>query len=353
MTPRATDWTLALLVVLGFGTGVLSLFSGRDGDAWVFAAHGGAGAGLGLVAGWKLRRVWRRLVSPRAGDGHTYAGAAATLLVAATLLSGWAWSAGGDLYLAGWNLLNWHIALGLALSLAVVAHAGVRARRIRPRDLRGRRQFLHAAGVSATALLAVRLQRPAAAALGLDGAARRWTGSYERGSYDGNAFPVTSWVADSPRALPADMYRLAVSGFVVRPLDLSLAALAGGDELEATRDCTDGFYSTQRWWGGRLGRLLDAAGVAERATHALVVSHTGYRWSFPLEEARSFLLATRVGEEPLSHGHGAPVRLVAPQRRGFQWVKWVVRVELLDGPDLGAAASTLWSSATPEGRGER
>ena len=83
-----------------------------------------------------------------------------------------------------------------------------------------------------------------------------------------------------------------------------------------------------------------------------MISHTGYRWSFEAEDARRCLLATHVGAEPLTHGHGAPVRLVAPGRRGFQWVKWVVRVELHGGPDLGAPASTLWSSFTPEGRGE-
>lgn len=83
-----------------------------------------------------------------------------------------------------------------------------------------------------------------------------------------------------------------------------------------------------------------------------VVSHTGYRWSFPLAQARGLLLATMVGDEQLSHDHGAPARLVAPGRRGFQWVKWVSRVELREHPDAGAAASTVWSSLTPAGRGE-
>lgn len=83
-----------------------------------------------------------------------------------------------------------------------------------------------------------------------------------------------------------------------------------------------------------------------------VISRTGYRWSFPLREARGMLLATRVGEEPLSHEHGAPVRLVAPGRRGFQWVKWVVRIEVHAEGDPGAPASTVWSSLTRAGRGE-
>ena len=80
-----------------------------------------------------------------------------------------------------------------------------------------------------------------------------------------------------------------------------------------------------------------------------MISHTGYRWSFSLDDAPS-LLATRVGGEPLSHGHGAPARR-APGRRGFQWVKWVVRLELSEAADLGAPASTILSSFSAEGRG--
>ena len=33
--------------------------------------------------------------------------------------------------------------------------------------------------------------------------------------------------------------------------------------------------------------------------------------------------------------HGAPLRLVAPGRRGFQWVKWVVAINVTSGADPG------------------
>ena len=101
----------------------------------------------------------------------------------------------------------------------------------------------------------------------------------------------------------------------------------------------------------RLGRLLDEAGAAAGARHVRVISRTGYRWSFGLEHARGLLLATHVGDEPLDHGHGAPCRLVVPDRRGFQWVKWVDRIELHEDPDPGAVASTVWSSFSAAGRG--
>ena len=169
-------------------------------------------------------------------------------------------------------------------------------------------------------------------------------GSYERSSFNGNDFPTTSWVADTPRVLAPGEWRLEVAGLVERPAELTLDDLDAGDELVATLDCTGGFYSRQRWRGIALERLLSQARPVGTATHLRVISHTGYRWGFGLGELDDLLLATHVGGEALSHGHGAPVRLVARDRRGFQWVKWVVRVELHDGPDGGAAASTVWSS---------
>jgi DMSO/TMAO reductase YedYZ molybdopterin-dependent catalytic subunit len=45
-------------------------------------------------------------------------------------------------------------------------------------------------------------------------------------------------------------------------------------------------------------------------------------------EARSALLATSVAGGPLPAANGAPCRLVVPDRRGLDWVKWVDEVSL-------------------------
>ena len=79
---------MALLVAFLFATGVMTLFAGQRGDAWVFAAHGVGGLALAGVLGWKLRRVWRRLAQPARWDRRTAAGTGALALVAATLISG-------------------------------------------------------------------------------------------------------------------------------------------------------------------------------------------------------------------------------------------------------------------------
>jgi hypothetical protein len=181
-----------------FATGVMTLFAGQHGDAWVFGAHGVGGFALAGVLGWKLRRVWRRLAQPRRWDRGTAAGAGALSLVVATLLSGVGWSSGLELSAGGYNLLGWHFALGIVLTVAVAVHAVLRAKPLRHRDVVGRRQFLRAGGLAAGSYLVWELQRPLSAWVGLRGARRRFTGSYEADSFAGNTFPSTSWVADSP-----------------------------------------------------------------------------------------------------------------------------------------------------------
>jgi len=328
-----------VLVAAGVATGLATWFAGAPGSTWVFAGHAIAGGSLALVLVVKLRRVLPRLAP---------ASAAALGLVTLVLVSGLVWSDAGSVAIGGYSLLVWHGALGAVLAALVLVHALTRAKPPRRRDLADRRQFLAAAAVGAAALAAWQVQRPLQRALGLRGAERRFTGSYDAGSFTGNDFPSTSWVSDRPRPRATP---LAVTGRVRRELTLGPAELDRADELTATLDCTGGFSSTQRWRGVRLARLLDEAGVRSGAAHVRVISRTGYRWSFGLDDARGLLLATHVGDEPLAHGHGAPCRLVAPGRRGFQWVKWVERIEVHDDPDPGAPASTVLSSFSAAGRG--
>lgn len=78
--------------------------------------------------------------------------------------------------------------------------------------------------------------------------------------------------------------------------------------------------------------LLEQAGFKDGARSLLVHSSTGYARRFPLGEADGLLLATHVEDEPLSAGHGFPLRLVAPGHRGYGWVKWVAELEVSSDP---------------------
>ena len=75
-----------------------------------------------------------------------------------------------------------------------------------------------------------------------------------------------------------------------------------------------------------LSRLLTQVPTGARSID--VISSTGYRRRLPLADLDQLLLATHAAGQPLSDGHGGPVRLVALGRRGFWWVKWVQRIEV-------------------------
>jgi DMSO/TMAO reductase YedYZ molybdopterin-dependent catalytic subunit len=106
----------------------------------------------------------------------------------------------------------------------------------------------------------------------------------------------------------------------------------------ATLDCTGGWFTQQHWQGVDVAELLAQAGLAPSAASVTFEAVSGYKRRFGLDEAMTFLLAlgTLPGESleaaqrfmPLAHGHGYPARLVAPGRRGMEWVKWVAVIRV-------------------------
>jgi DMSO/TMAO reductase YedYZ molybdopterin-dependent catalytic subunit len=140
--------------------------------------------------------------------------------------------------------------------------------------------------------------------------------------------PVTQWLDDTVPSVDGQAWRLRVADRVWSRDELDRL---GDEEVVATLDCTGGWFADQRWTGVRLDRLLATSEAPQRRSIE-VRSVTGYRRRFPAHDAGVLWLATRVGGEPLSDGHGFPARLVAPNRRGFWWVKWVTEVSVDDRP---------------------
>lgn len=322
---RLVDWSVLAGTVVVLATGALSLVAGRPKEAWVFVLHGIGGVVLAVFLAFKLYRVRRRLTL------RTSTVALSVLLAITTLgaiATGLWWAFGGRLDLGPWGLLNLHVGLGLVVAPLLLYHLTVRFRPLRRVDLGERRTALTYGAVLVGGALAWRTQQFANRAMDTAGADRRFTGSRERGSAEGNRFPVTSWVADDPDPVTVDTWQLKVGGLVDEPLAVDYADLPTGGEERAVLDCTSGWYSEHMWQGVRVGDLLDAAEISERAGWVQFRSVTGYRWSLPVQEGREALLATRVDDDRLSHGHGFPLRLVSPGRRGFQWVKWVEEVRV-------------------------
>ena len=329
-------------VVVAVTSGLVSLVSGQPGNWWVFALHGVAGFVLLVALYWKLRRVRARVTKAR-WTRTVVVSVVLTLLALGAITSGVVWSFGGNVQIALWNLLNLHILLGLLVVPVLVVHLRSRFRLPKRADFEGRRTVVVYGGLALVGAGAWVLQRAVNRVTGLAGE-RRFTGSRERGEFAGNAFPVTSWMADDPDPVDEAEWELQVVGAVEQPYAASYGTIADYDDREAaTLDCTSGWYARSEWEGVRVGRLLDEAAVTDDAAYVSFRSVTGYRWALPVEEARDALLATRVDGETITDGHGFPARLVAPGRRGFQWVKWVETVEVRRNPDPGQWAAIFVS----------
>ena len=344
-SPRVLDWSLLAVVCAEVITGLVSFTVGTP-EGWpVFWLHRALGLSMLVLVGWKLARVRGRLLDRRRWARSTVLSVLTLVATAGAFATGVVWVFGVDVRVSAWTLLSIHVGFGLALLPLVAFHASTRFRRHRSTDaIEGRRTAIRYTLLVIAGAVTYRLQAVVNRVRSTAGADRRFTGSQPREGEGNAGFPVTSWVADDPDPIDRSAYRLTVAGLVTEPRAFAAADLVADDGMEALLDCTSGWYTVREWGGIRVGDLLGAAGGAEEdGRYVRFVSVTGYRWSLPIDEAEDALLATHVDGDRLSHGHGAPARLVAPGRRGFQWVKWVTRVEVRPERDPAQWVVTLIS----------
>ena len=315
-----TNVALMALLALAFLTGWLAFALATAPARWSLLVHAVGGFAILVLLPWKSIIARRGLDRPRPGR---WASVLFGILVLTSLVAGLLHSSGVLVYWGPLTAMEFHVGAAIAAVPLAVWHVVARRIRLRTVDL-SRRNVLRGGVLLAASVTAYAGTEILVRATGMPGAVRRFTGSYEAGSFSPGQMPVSSWMFDAIPQIEPGSWRLIAGGREWTYDEL----FAFDDHLTATLDCTGGFYSSQAWSGARLDRLVgNADGVSIR-----VVSHTGYDRRFPIESSRSLLLATRFGDQPLDAGHGFPARLVVPGGRGFWWVKWVSTIEVDDLP---------------------
>jgi DMSO/TMAO reductase YedYZ molybdopterin-dependent catalytic subunit len=313
---------LALLAVLGlaFLSGWLAFAYATAPARWSLVLHATGGFAVLLLLPWKFAIARHGVKRARPGR---WASAVLGVLVLASLAAGIAHSTGVLVSAGPLSAMEIHVGAALAAVPFAIWHVAARRVRMRSTDI-SRRNFLRGAALVAGAAAAYGATELVVRSKPLPGIARRFTGSYEAGSFQPDLMPVSSWMFDAIPTVHPAAWSLRVGGRNIGYEELS----AFDDRVTATLDCTGGFFSSQEWAGVTLDRLVSNM----HGSTIRVESSTGYDRRFPIEEAPRLILATRVGGRALDPGHGYPARLVAPDRRGFWWVKWVVALEVDDVP---------------------
>ena len=288
--PWANTLLLALIAV-ELVSGFFGLVSSSPREWYFIVAHRISGYGIVVILAWKGANVlfslrWNRAAAPRTASVVLMA------LLAVTLALGFAWSFVGPFGFGWFSGVSWHIYVGAALIPLLVWHALYHTRGFPIAFWADRRTFLRLAALAVAATAAWQAGELSAKAASLSGAKRRFTGSHEARSFSGNAFPLTSWLNDSPARIDPAAWRLTVGGAVERELSLAYDDLVANAETTATIDCTGGWYSTQVWRGVAVADLLARAGPIERGLKRHL--HLRHRLLPPLLHGRGLRLHPRL-----------------------------------------------------------
>jgi len=131
-----------------------------------------------------------------------------------------------------------------------------------------------------------------------------------------------------------DTWRLEISGEVKKPLEITYSQLTVMPVIERNvlLICPGFFTNHGRWKGVSIAELLKLAGADEGITHVTIRGPEGRYVKverFPIAEiiSNQVFLAYQVNGQVLPRKHGFPLRAVAEDHYGSEWVKFVHRIE--------------------------
>ena len=136
-----------------------------------------------------------------------------------------------------------------------------------------------------------------------------------------------------PQFVDAKTYRLEIDGLVSAPKSLTYDQVVGGFKhyTKVVRlDCVEGWSATILWEGPLVNDLIATAGPTPTAKTVIFHAYDGYTTSYPLDyfAGNQRILAYKMNGVVMAPERGFPFQLVAEDKWGYKWVKWVTRIEL-------------------------
>jgi hypothetical protein len=229
-----TNVALLGLLAAAFLTGWLAFAFATAPARWSLAVHATSGVAILLLLPWKSMIAGRGMHRPRGGR---WASIALGALVLASVLAGLVHSTGLFMWLGPFTPMEVHVGAAIAAVPFAIWHVAARRVRLRRADL-SRRTFLRGGIAIASAAATYAATEAVVRAAGLPGATRRFTGSYEAGSFKPEAMPSSSWLFDAIPMVDAAAWRLSAGGREWTYDEL----FSFDDRVTATLDCTGGFY---------------------------------------------------------------------------------------------------------------
>ncbi len=157
----------------------------------------------------------------------------------------------------------------------------------------------------------------------------------------------------SERISDEESYRLRIWGSVGNERSLTLAEVKSMPSVQVQEplECVLGFVDLRPWRGVPLRDLLRPA--EPKGAFITVRDDREFSASLEMDYVMSGepILAWGIGDEPLPREHGWPLRVVAPGKYGYKWVKWVTEIEVHDRGHEGSYEEAGFSLDGTRGEG--
>lgn len=141
-----------------------------------------------------------------------------------------------------------------------------------------------------------------------------------------------------------ETYALLIDGLVSQTASFTLLELAEFPRAEklVTIRCVEGWSVRALWEGIPLAELLSVVQQLPRANTIIFHAVDGYTTSLPLDFIldRNLIIADRINGITLPPANGFPFELVAEEKFGYKWIRWLTRIELSND----AAYRGFWES---------
>jgi DMSO/TMAO reductase YedYZ molybdopterin-dependent catalytic subunit len=137
-----------------------------------------------------------------------------------------------------------------------------------------------------------------------------------------------------PQFVDISSYRLMVSGMVENPLSYSYSEVLSERKYSkvVTLHCVEGWSVRILWEGVLLKDLLKDAGIRPEADTVIFRAYDGYTTSLPLDYIinNNIMIAYKMNNVTLPPERGFPFQLVAEDKWGYKWIKWITDIEISD-----------------------
>jgi DMSO/TMAO reductase YedYZ molybdopterin-dependent catalytic subunit len=139
-----------------------------------------------------------------------------------------------------------------------------------------------------------------------------------------------------PQYIDIENYSLELSGLVENPIQYTYDQVLNHTRYSkvVTLYCVEGWDTKILWEGILVSDLLDEVGIKPEANTIIFYAYDGYSTSLSLDYVidNDIIIAYKMNNVTLPPERGFPFQLVAEEKWGYKWIKWITKIEISDDP---------------------